>query len=105
MATVSSAGIGSGLDVNSIVTQLMAIEKQPLTALQTKATSIQGTVSEYGKIKSDIATLNDLSAKLASASTWNQTVATSTGGGVTGSTSGSSPGTYTVEVQSLASVQ
>ncbi len=27
MATVSSAGIGSGLDVNSIVTQLMAIER------------------------------------------------------------------------------
>ena len=39
--TISSAGIGSGLDVNSIVTQLMAIEQQPLTALQTKATTIQ----------------------------------------------------------------
>jgi flagellar hook-associated protein 2 len=27
---ISSTGIGSGLDVNSIVTQLVAIEKQPL---------------------------------------------------------------------------
>ena len=48
MTTISSAGIGSGLDVNSIVTQLMAIEKQPLTALQKKASTIQSTVSEYG---------------------------------------------------------
>ena len=63
MTTVSSAGIGSGLDVNSIVTQLMAIEQQPLTALQTKATAIQSTVSEYGKIKSDVSTLRDLAIK------------------------------------------
>ena len=64
--TISSAGIGSGLDVNSIVTQLMAIEQQPLTALQTKATTIQTTVSEYGKIKSAVSTLRDLAGKLAS---------------------------------------
>ena len=58
--TISSAGIGSGLDVNSIVSQLMAIERQPLTALETKATAIQSTVSEYGKIKSAVSTLRDL---------------------------------------------
>src|SRR5580765_5176557 len=85
MATVSSAGIGSGLDVNSIITQLMAIEQQPLTVLQTKATTIQSTVSEYGKIKSAISTMRDLASKLAS--------------------TGSSAGTYSVEVQKLASVQ
>ena len=83
MATVSSAGIGSGLDVNSIITQLMAIEQQPLTALQTKATTIQSTVSEYGKIKSDVSTLHDLAVKLASSTTWNQTAATSSNAAVT----------------------
>ena len=73
MATISSAGIGSGLDVNSIITQLMAIEQQPLKALQTKATTIQSTVSEYGKIKSAISTMRDLASKLASTATWAQT--------------------------------
>ena len=68
MATISSAGLGSGLDVNSIVTQLMSIERQPLNALQTKQTSIQTTVSEYGKVKSAISTLRDAAGKLASAS-------------------------------------
>ena len=104
--TISSAGIGSGLDVNSIVTQLMAIEQKPLTVLQTKASTIQTTVSEYGKIKSAVSTLNDLSVKLASGTTWAQTVSsTSDATKVTASTNGAATGTYTVEVQALASVQ
>ncbi len=103
--TISSAGIGSGLDVNSIVTQLMAIESQPLTALQTKATTIQSTVSEYGKIKSDVSTLNDLAAKLSNKTTWAQTTSNSSSTAITPTTNGSSAGTYTVQVNSLASVQ
>lgn len=105
MATISSAGIGSGLDVNSIVTQLMAIEKQPLTVLQTKGTSIQSTVSEYGKIKSAVSTLRDLAAKLAGSTAWGQTVGNSSSPAVTASTNSSTAGTYSVAVQALASVQ
>ena len=41
MASISSPGIGSGLDINSIITQLVAVEKVPLTKLQTEATSLQ----------------------------------------------------------------
>ncbi len=105
VGTISSAGIGSGLDVNSIVTQLMAIEQRPLTALQTKATSIQSTVSEYGKIKSAVSTLNDLAAKLANKATWGQTVSNSSSTAVSASTNGTTAGTYSVEVSALASVQ
>ena len=103
--TISSAGIGSGLDVNSIVTQLMAIEQKPLTALQTKATAIQSTVSEYGKIKSAVSTLRDLAAKLASTTTWGQTITNSSSTAVSATTNNSAAGSYTVEVQALASVQ
>ena len=103
--TISSAGIGSGLDVNSIVTQLMALEQRPLTALQSKASAIQSTVSEYGKIKSAVSTLNDLAQKLASKTTWAQTVASSSDTAVGATTDGSTAGTYTVDVTSLASVQ
>lgn len=52
MSTLSSLGIGSGLDVQSIVSQLMSVEQQPLNKLQTKATAIQTQVSLYGQIKS-----------------------------------------------------
>ncbi len=105
MATISSAGIGSGLDVNSIITQLMAIEQRPLTTLQTKATAIQSTVSEYGKIKSAVSTMRDLASKLASTTTWGQTTSTSSSSAVGASSNGSAAGTYSVEVQKLASVQ
>jgi flagellar hook-associated protein 2 len=107
MATISSAGLGSGLDVNSIITQLMAIERQPLAKLQSKQTTIQSTVSEYGKIKAAVSTLRDLSTKLASASHWGQTVAASSNPAAVAATtaSGSAPGSYSVAVQALASVQ
>ena len=105
MATISSAGIGSGLDVNSIITQLMAIEQKPLTTLQTKATALQSTVSEYGKIKSTVSTLRDLAGKLASATSWNQTVTHSSQSAVSASSNNSATGTYSVEVQRLASAQ
>ena len=35
---ISSTGIGSGLDVEGIITKLVALEKQPLTSLQRQAT-------------------------------------------------------------------
>ena len=37
MATISSPGIGSGLDVKSIVKQLVDIERQPLDKLKLQA--------------------------------------------------------------------
>ena len=37
MASVTSTGVGSGLDVNSIVTSLMALERRPLNLLEARA--------------------------------------------------------------------
>lgn len=74
---ISSPGVGSGLDVNSIVTQLVAIERQPLQALQTKATTLQSQLSLYGSIKSQVSALKDASAALASSSSWAIQSATS----------------------------
>ena len=105
MASISSAGIGSGLDVNSIISQLMAIEKQPLVALQTKETAIQSTVSEYGKIKSAVSALRDVAAKLGGTTGWNQTLATSSNSAVGASSNSAASGSYSVEVQALASTQ
>lgn len=54
MASISSPGIGSNLDVNSIVTQLMAVERQPLQALDRKEASFQAQLSAFGTIKSSL---------------------------------------------------
>ncbi|HSW05229.1 flagellar filament capping protein FliD, partial [Aquabacterium sp.] len=105
--SISSAGLGSGLDVSSIITSLMAVESKPLDALKTAATSLSTKISTYGKLKSYFATLQDKSNALTSLSLWNATTATpsdatalkvSTG-------TGSVAGNYAVTVQKLASSQ
>jgi flagellar hook-associated protein 2 len=57
MATISSPGIGSGLDVQGIVSQLVALEKAPLKQLQNQATAFQTKLSTYGTIKSQVAAM------------------------------------------------
>ncbi len=106
MATISSAGIGSGLDVKSIITQLMAIEQQPKDQLAAAATKIQTQISEVGKVTSALSTLRDLSSKLSSNTFWNQTTASSSSSAVTVTSSSTAlPANYSVEVQQLASSQ
>ena len=106
MATISSAGIGSGLDVKSIITQLMAIEQQPKDQLVTAATKIQTQISEVGKVTSALSTLKDLSSKLSSSTFWNQTTASSSSTAVSVTSSSTAlAANYSVEVQQLASSQ
>ncbi len=107
MTTISSPGIGSGLDVNSIITQLVAIERQPIEALKTKSTKIQAQISEYGKLKSAIASFRDASLKLSGNDTWGMTVGASSDSTAVGVAvkSGAAVGGYSLEVQTLAKAQ
>jgi flagellar hook-associated protein 2 len=107
MATVSSPGIGSGLDINSIVTQLVAIEKQPLTKLQTESTALQTKLTTYGKLQSSLSALRDAASALTRSSTWGQTVGTSSDSSAVAVTTSATtkPGSYSIEVQKLAAAQ
>lgn len=104
---ISSAGVGSGLDVKSIVTQLVAIEKQPLQALQTKAAKIQTQLSLYGTVKSQVSALGDAAAVLAGSSGWNAQKATSSNTAAVSVSAGSGavPAVLSVDVQQLARAQ
>lgn len=107
MATISSPGIGSGLDVQSIVSQLVALEKAPLKQLQTQATSFQTKLSTYGTIKSQFSALGDAAAKLASPSGWSSVTATSSNSAAIGVTvaAGAPATSITMTVQQLAKAQ
>jgi len=70
MATISSTGIGSGLDVNSIVSQLVAIEKQPLTTLALKATNVTNQISAFAQIQSQFSALNDVATRISDPAVW-----------------------------------
>ena len=107
MATISSPGIGSGLDVQSIVTQLVALEKAPLKQLQTQATSFQTKLSTYGTIKSQVAAFGEAAAKLSASSGWNAVTATSSNvSAISVSAAAGAPATsFTMEVSQLARAQ
>jgi flagellar hook-associated protein 2 len=70
MASISSTGIGSGLDVTSIITQLVALEKQPLKTLELKATNVNSQISAMGDIKSQFSALTDVATRLSTATAW-----------------------------------
>lgn len=57
--TLSSAGIGSGLDVQSIVSQLVALERQPEAAIDTQTQQLQAEISAYGALKSALSSFSD----------------------------------------------
>lgn len=107
MATISSPGVGSGLDVNSIVTQLVAIERQPIVKLQTQATALQTKLSAFGKVQSDLSALRDAASALTSPSTWDQTTGSSSDTAAVGVTTDATnrPGSYSVQVTQLAQAQ
>ena len=64
MAGLSVSGITSGLDVKSLVSQLMAVEQQPLVALNKKEASQQARISAFGSLKSVLSTLKTAAESL-----------------------------------------
>ncbi len=107
MASITSLGIGSGLDIESIIKQLVSVERVPVTKLQSEATSLQTKLSSYGKLQSGMATLRDAALALTRSSTWSATTGTSSDAASVAVTTSSTtlPGSYSIEVQRLASVQ
>jgi flagellar hook-associated protein 2 len=105
--TLSSAGVGSGLDVNSIVSKLVAIESQPITQLQTEQASLQTQLSTWGQLSSAMSTLEDAASALNLPSTWSPTSASSSNASAVGvsASAGAAAGNYSVTVSALAASQ
>lgn len=104
---ITSAGIGSGLNVETIVSQMVALEKRPIAKLQEAASSIQSKISTYSQLKSLMSTFSDAASKLTRDSGWNGMAAASSNSSavavsVTGIASATSFG---ISVQQLARAQ
>ena len=104
IGTITSAGVGSGLDVESIITKLMAVERAPLTALQGRETTYNGQISALGQIKSDLSALQTAVQAFSTTSkaySYKASVADTTVASATAAT-GAVAGTYSLEVKQLA---
>ena len=106
-SSISSSGIGSGLDVNSIVSQLMTIEQRPLTLLTQKEASYQAKLSAYGSLKSSMSTLQSAITSLKSSSLYNAMSAKVADTSVASASAVSTAvaGTYNLNVTALAKAQ
>ena len=108
MAGLSSVGIGSGLDLEGLVTKLLDAEKTPkLQALAKREARVQGDISAFGALKSVLDKFRTSLSGLSDASALSPRSAGSSAPGTFIATASSSaePGSYTVQVLALASAQ
>jgi flagellar hook-associated protein 2 len=105
--TLSSAGLGSGLDVTSIISKLVQIESQPIANLQQAAQGLNSQLSSIGQIKSYMSVLRDAAAHLTDLSLWKGTTASSSDTSSIAATAsaGATAGTYNVQVSKLAQAE
>jgi len=102
---ITSAGVGSGIDIESLVTQLVAAEGSPaLNRLDKKEATLQADLSAYGSLKSALSSfqtsvqnLNDPNDFLGRTSTSSNTEVFSATADET-----AVPGNYDIEVVQLA---
>lgn len=104
MATISSPGIGSGLDINGIIGNLMAVESQPLTAMATKEASYQAKLSAFGSMKGALSSLQSAAASLKNTSTFTGMSAASSDSTLfsVSATSDAAAGSYDLSVTTIA---
>ena len=106
--TVSSQGIGSNLNLASLVTQLMQVERIPLDRLIAQNTSIDAKISALGTIKSSLSTFQAAMDGLTSGSTFQANSAVSSDASIVKATgtSGAVAGNYLItELTQLAQSQ
>lgn len=106
MASISSLGVGSGLDLRGLLNQLDTAERlklQPLT--QQKAVN-QSKISAYARLQGVLGSLQSATSKLNDAKTFQGQTSKISGSGVAVATSADAvPGTYQVKVTQLAQAQ
>lgn len=106
-ATITSLGVGSGLDLDSILDSLQeSKEASLLTPITNQETSVNAEITAYGTLTSALTKLQTAAAALADSSLFESLTTTLSGSGVTAATtSDAEAGTYKLEVTQLAQAQ
>lgn len=107
MATTSSLGVGTGVDLQSMLTKIMAVERAPIAALDTKISAANTKISIYGTLKSKMDALQSAVDTLQFPSRLSAVTANSSDAAVAGAiaTYNTPIGSYSAEVTQLASAQ
>lgn len=104
MATFSVSGLTSGIDYNTMIDQIMALERQPITRMQSQQADYNKTISVYGDLSSKLAALKTAAEGLKTATSFYARTASSSDATVFDATAASSAaaGNYSITVTALA---
>lgn len=105
MATLSASGIGSGIDINSLLQQIVAAERAPTeNRLNLQEAKTQAEISAFGILKSSITSFKSSLNSLKTSSGFSvNTVSVGDNSLLAASVSSiATAGSYSVEVESLA---
>lgn len=101
--SMSILGIGSGIDLNEVLSQLEAAEKTRLTPIKTQQKAINNKISAFGKLKSALTTFNSATKKLQKADLFQSRNVTGNDSYFTAkANSNAALGNYTVKIDQLA---
>jgi flagellar hook-associated protein 2 len=103
---ITLTGLASGLDTESVVAQLMALEQNKITAVQRRQTAVTQHKADLSNIKAKLDAVKSAAADLASSATWkaSQTSSTSDATKVDATLiGGAGIGGHTLQVNKLAS--
>ncbi len=106
MPSITAPGLGSGLDVNGIVDQLVAVEQQPAAQrLDRREGDLQARLSAFGVVKSAISSFQDSLVALSNVSGYQAKTAQSSDGDVAtvSASNAAVVGSYSLDVTQLAS--
>ena len=104
MASISSLGIGSGLDLNGLLDQLNEAERGKLQPIERQIQTQQVKISAYGELKGALSGFQSAANALNDASLYQSLSASTTGEAVQAAAGAeASPGRYDIHVEKLAS--
>ena len=99
---LTAAGVGSGIDVESILTQLGEIERQPVVVLEEKRAALDVELSAYGQVKSALSEFQTAAKALGTNSDFGGFVASSSDEDVFTATASNGTAAVNHEVEVLA---
>jgi flagellar hook-associated protein 2 len=105
MAAITSAGVGSGLDIEGLVSKLVTAEGQPtVTRLNTQEVALQADLSAYGSLKGALSSFQSSVQALKEPSAFKVRTATSSHTDLFTVTAGSAAvaGSFSIVVDQLA---
>jgi flagellar hook-associated protein 2 len=107
MSSVSFSGLATGLNTDSIISQLVEIKRAPIYRLQKDKKSYQDQISSLATLKTKLLAVQTAARKLDTASEFSSAKATSSlAESLTATASGSAaPGEYDIVVKTLATAQ